>query len=62
MLITIPGFAALYEKQKEQLQAMPMDNFRVFIIMELVRDRYAVFYTNAFLFDEAIARKLQGDP
>ena len=31
-------------------------------IMELVRDRYAVFYTNAFLFDEAIAQKLHGDP
>ena len=24
--------------------------------------RYAVFYTNAFLFDEAIAQKLHGDP
>ena len=31
-------------------------------IMELVRDRHAVFYTNAFLFDEAIAQKLHNDP
>ena len=31
-------------------------------IMELVRDRHAVFYTNAFLFDEAIAQKLHDDP
>ena len=31
-------------------------------IMELVRDRYAVFYTNAFLFDEAISQKLHDDP
>ena len=31
-------------------------------IMELVRDRHAVFYTNAFLFDEAISQKLHDDP
>ncbi len=31
-------------------------------IMELVRDRHAVFFTNAFLFDEAIAQRLHDDP
>lgn len=31
-------------------------------ILDLVRDRHAVFYTNAFLFNDAIAQKLHDDP